>query len=158
MKFIHRSRWLLIIAALAGWMGCATPHTTSSPGFTDFLAFEGTQASWPRATSSLVKSDFAVPAYLGLPSKPYRVIGFVVNSEPIVGDEGLPAWLWSDETRLANACNRALEHGADAVLLTKDPALVRLLTPPDGHTIQSYRLLTNFDGVIVAIKWTNRGY
>ena len=148
---------LLLTGLLAcSVFGCATPHTTRSTGFTGFLAFEGTQLNWPRASSSLIKADFAVPAYLGLPSRSYRVIGFVVNTEPEVGKEGLPAWLWSDETRLANACNQARDHGADAVLLTKDPVFLRAMNPQEGHPPPAKRLLTNFDGVIVAIQWADR--
>jgi hypothetical protein len=156
MKSMSHIRLWVVLIGVTGLLGCVTPHTTSSEGFTGFLAYEGSQSGWPRAASALMKSDFAVPAYLGLPSRPYRVIGFVVNDEPIVGDQGLPPWVWSDETRLANACNQARYHGADAVLLTKDPALVKLLNPQEGHTLQSYRLLTNFDGVIVAVKWSDR--
>jgi hypothetical protein len=142
--------------ALVIFAGCATPYTTRSKGFTGFLAYEGTQSKWPTSSSALTEPDFAVPAYLGLPAKPYRVIGFVVSDEPLADDKKLPVWLWSDETRLANACNQAKDHGADAVLLTNDPVLVGMLKPQTGRDLKSYRLLTNFDGVIVAIKWTDR--
>jgi len=136
--------------------GCATPYTTQSKGFTGFLAYEGVQSKWPTSSSALTQVDFAIPAYLNLPARPYRVIGFVVSTEPLANDEKLPVWLWGDETRLANACNQAKDHGADAVLLTKDSTFVNMLKPEAGRDRQSYRLLTNFDGVIVAIKWADR--
>lgn len=137
----------------AGLSGCATPHTTSSTGYTAFLAFEGKQSNWPQAPSVLTKMDFAVPAYLGLPPKSYRVIGLIVNDEPEISGKGLPSWLWTDETRLANACNQAKAHGADAVLVTNDPTLLRALNVQEGPGVKSSRLLTNSDGVIVAIQW-----
>ena len=90
----------LLAAVLSG---CATPHTTAAKGLTAYLAYDGKQQQWPRADSALVKADFALPAYVGLPSKPYQVIGFVVNAEPTISGQGLPSWLWTDETRLANA-------------------------------------------------------
>ena len=143
------------LAALITFSGCATPHTTSSKGFTGFLAYEGNQSRWPTSSSALTEVDFAIPVYLGLPPRAYRVVGFVVSSEPL-GSEKLPAWLWSDETRLANACNQARDHGADAILLTKDATLTGLMPPEVGRDAQSYRLLANFDGVIVAIRWADR--
>jgi hypothetical protein len=136
--------------------GCATPYRTRSTGFTGFLAYEGPQSRWPTSASALTQTDFALPVYLGLPAKAYRVVGFVVSAEPLGDEQKLPGWLWTDETRLANACNQAQRHGADAVVLTKDPTLVNLLRPEVGRSAESYRLLTNFDGVIVAIKWSDR--
>ena len=147
---------LATLAALIGLTGCATTYTTASKGFTGFIAYEGNQPKWPTSSSALTEVDFAIPVYLGLPAKSYRVLGFVVSDEPISNDKKLPAWLWSDETRLANACNQAKAYGADAILLTKDPALVSLMSPQAGRDAESYRLLTNFDGVIVAIRWADR--
>jgi hypothetical protein len=140
----------------ASLSGCATKQPTTSTRYTGFLAFEGNQSSWPQAPSALTKVDFAVPAYLGLPSKSYRIIGLIVNEEPEIGGKGLPSWLWSDETRLANACNQAKAHGADAVLVTNDPTILRALNVQEGPGVKSSRLLTNYDGVIVAIKWGDR--
>ncbi|MCG3147553.1 MAG: hypothetical protein PCFJNLEI_00993 [Verrucomicrobiae bacterium] len=153
---IHYARVGLIVLLIGLVTGCATPYTTKSKGLTSFLAYEGNQSKWPTSSSALTEVDFAIPAYLGLPAKPYRVLGFVVSAEPLANDERFPVWLWSDETRLANACNLAKEHGADAVLLTKDPAILGVFRPEAGRDLPSYRLLTNFDGVILAIKWMER--
>ena len=133
-----------------------TPYTTQSRGFTGYLAYEGAQAKWPTGSSALTKVDFAIPVYLAPPGRSYRVIGFVVAEEPISDENKLPGWLWSDETRLGNACNQARAHGADAVLLSKDPVFTSVIKPQPGRDLQSYRLLTNYDGVIVAIKWDRR--
>jgi hypothetical protein len=116
-------------------LGCATPHTTSSTGYTGFLVFEGKQSNWPQAPSVLTKMDFAVPAYLGLPPKSYRVIGLIVNDEPEISGKGLPSWLW-----------------------TNDSTLLRALNVQEGPGIRSSRLLTNSDGVIVAIQWADRSF
>lgn len=151
MRIISLS--FLFVAILAG---CATPYKTKSKGFTAFIGYDGPQSKWPTSTSALKEVDFAVPAYLGLPPMQYKVIGFIVSDEPMTEEQRLPSWLWSDETRLANACNQARAHGADAVVLTKDPALTRVLKPEAGRDLKSYRLLTNFEGVIVAIKWGDR--
>jgi hypothetical protein len=154
MKTLYRTCGLVMLAV--GLLGCATPHTTTSTGYTAFLAYEGKQSSWPQAASTLTEADFAVPAYLGLPPRAYRVIGLIVNDEPEISGKGLPSWLWTDETRLANACNQAKAHGADAVLVTDDPSILRALGAHEGPGVKSSRLLTNFDGVIVAIRWADR--
>src|SRR6185295_8601648 len=118
MNFPERKGvWLFVLLSVvlaAGVCGCATPHSTTSTGMTSYLAYDGKQQSWPRGSSSLIKTDFAVPAYLGLPSKAYNIVGFVVNTEPTVGGKGLPDWIWNDETRIATACNQARAHSADA--------------------------------------------
>ena len=81
MKAANLNRVCLLVMTsgmlAAGLLGCATSHTTTSTGYTAFLAFEGKQSSWPQAPSALTQVDFAVPAYLGLPPKPYRVIGLI---------------------------------------------------------------------------------
>src|SRR5436309_8795895 len=100
-----RTKVCLLKLSLAGLIvalfGCATTYTTQSKGFTGFIAYEGNQPKWPTSSSALTEVDFAIPVYLGLPAKSYRVLGFVVSDEPISNDKKLPAWLWSDETRLA---------------------------------------------------------
>ena len=158
MKAANLNRVCLLVMTsgmmAAGLLGCATAHTTSSTGYTAFLAFEGKQSSWPQAASALTEVDFAVPVYLGLPPRAYQVIGLIVNDEPEINGKGLPSWLWTDETRLANACNQAKANGADAVLVTNDPTILRALNVQEGREVKS-RLLTNFDGVIVAIKWAD---
>ena len=150
---MNAANWksILFLAGLTAVLGCATPHTTTSKGFTGYLAYDGKQQSWPRGSSTLVKMDFAVPAYLGLPSKAYRIVGFVVITEPSMS--GLPDWMWSDETRMANAANQAREHGADAILVTNDPKIVQTFTNLAAQSGQSGKLLVNTDAQIVAIKW-----
>jgi hypothetical protein len=149
----HRKNILRCVAlgaVLAGLLGCATPHSTTSKGMTDYLSYMGKQEKWPRGDSALVKVDFAVPAYLGLPSKPYQILGFVV---PTKDWQGLPDWMWSNETRMANACNQAKEHGGDAIIVTNDPKIVQVykaLAAGSG----SDPLLTDSNSEIVVIKWT----
>jgi uncharacterized protein YceK len=139
---------LLVAASLSG---CATTYSTTSKGPTSFLAYEGKQQRWPRADSALVKSNFAVPAYQGPPSKSYQLLGFVVTSDSPIS--GMPSWIWGEETRLANACNQAKEQGADAIVVTMDPVIVKTFNaiPTPGGT--SKRLLAESDAVVAAIKW-----
>lgn len=139
----------LLVAA--GLSGCATTYTTTAKGPTSFLAYEGKQQRWPRADSALIKSGFAVPAYQGLPSRSYQILGFVVTSDSPIS--GVPSWIWGEETRLANACNQAKEHGADAIVVTTDPVIVKTFNaiPAQGGT--SKRLLAESDAVVAAIKW-----
>ena len=151
----RKDLWVVLcgLAVVAGLSSCATPHTTTSTGMTSYLAYDGKQQSWPRGSSTLAKTDFAVPAYLGLPSKPYQLVGYVVNAEPTIHGHGLPEWIWTDETRLANACNQAKAHGADAVVLTNDPKILQALAAANAAGSPNRRLLANSEGEIVAIKW-----
>jgi hypothetical protein len=152
-KSFFRFAWLSVVLA-SGLLGCATPHTTESKGMTGYLAYDGKQDNWPRNSSSLTKVDFAVPAYLGLPPKPYRILGFVVNTAPSLGAQAaLPEWMWSDETRMANAANQAKEHGGDAIMVTNDPKVVQVFKTLAAGS-ESTRLLVNSDAEIVVIKWT----
>ena len=80
------SRFVSLLAILS-LTGCATPHTTASRGFTGFIAYEGRQSTWPTSSAALTEVDFAIPAYLGLPSKSYHVIGFVVSEEPLSSEQ-----------------------------------------------------------------------
>jgi hypothetical protein len=140
----------IALLVAAGLSGCATTYTTTSKGPTSYLAYDGKQQRWPRGESALVKS-FAVPAYQGLPPKAYTIHGVVATSDSPVS--GAPSWMWGDETRLANACNQAKEHGADAVMVTTDPAVCKAIDSVPTAAGVSKRLLASSDAVVVAIKW-----
>ena len=143
----------MAVTAAAVLSGCATPHSTESKGLTSFLTYEGQQQRWPRAESTLVRADFAVPAYQGLPQKAYQIIGLVVPADaPIVG-QSVPGWLWNNETRLANACNQAKGHGADAIAVTSDPVILKALRVQTVGPAKSSRVFSDSDAVIIAIKW-----
>lgn len=146
----------LLTAALslllaAGLSGCATTYSTTSKGPTSFLAYDGKQQRWPRGESALVKSSFSIPAYQGLPPKPYTILGFVVTSDSPISE--VPAWMWGDETRLANACNQGKEYGADAIMVTSDPVIMKAIDSIPTTAAGSKRLLASSDAVVVAIKW-----
>jgi hypothetical protein len=98
--------------------GCATA---------DFTPYEGTQQNWPTARGTFVKTvnsyngpgrsgtgrQYSLPVYLGLPNRPYRVLGYIDVDTP-VGRlfEG------SEQTAtLKPAVREAGQHGADAIIV-----------------------------------------
>jgi len=54
-----------MLVALLLW-GCAT---------SDFHQYTGAQQNWPTASGAFVSNKYDVPAYYGLPSRPYIVLG-----------------------------------------------------------------------------------
>jgi hypothetical protein len=140
-----------VVLLAAGLSGCATTYSTTSKGPTSFLAYDGKQQRWPRGESALVKSSFTVPAYQGLPPNAYTIQGVVATSDSPVA--GAPSWMWGDETRLANACNQAKEHGADAVMVTTDPTVRKAVDSIPTTAGVSKQLLASSDALVVAIKW-----
>lgn len=141
----------VVLLVAAGLSGCATTYSTTSKGPTSYLAYDGKQQRWPRGESALVKSSFTVPAYQGLPPKAYTIHGVVTTSDSPVS--GVPSWMWGDETRLANACNQAKENGADAIMVTSDPAVRKAIDSIPTAAGVSKQLLASSDAVVVAIKW-----
>ena len=141
------------LAIVAG--GCSIPPspTSSDPGHTEFLTYEGKQERWPTAEGALVERGYAPPIYQGLPSKPYTILGRIVNSELNPVGHGIAQGLWTDRHRRGRVCIQARLHGSDAVLLTTDPKIMSTLQVKTGSAGRMQRPLYDFDGAVLAIKW-----
>ena len=73
---VLRPSRLFVLAALI-LSGCA---------IADFTPYSGGQQNWPTATGAFVKTDYAVPAYLGYPNRPYNVIGYLDTTTAPIRD------------------------------------------------------------------------
>ena len=78
--------------------GCATA---------DFTAYSGAQQNWPTDPGVFVKTQYAVPAYSGLLSRPYSVLGYLKADIAPVRRKRVVEF----------AAPRAKEIGADAIIL-----------------------------------------
>ena len=86
----------LSIAALL--TGCATG---------DFTPYSGAQQNWPTAPGAFVKTQYAVPAYYGLPPRPYVVLGYLDADTAPIRRKGVVEF----------AAKRAKEIGGDAIIV-----------------------------------------
>jgi hypothetical protein len=103
-----------------------------------------------------VVKDFAVPIYVGLPSKSYKVLGRIYVPRPegigVVGqafDEGLG----SEDRRMRNVANQARLQNADAVVVSDHEKLINAFKLSRKELTDTAPLLSHKDKVIVAIKF-----
>jgi hypothetical protein len=141
------------IALLAGAFGCQSGPAPADVGNTSFLFFEGEQQNWPTSPNALVETDWPLPVYREFPSRPYKILGRVTGTQQHLIGRAFAEGLWSDRDRLRNACVQASLRGADAVLLTQDPEILRLLRVPSGEAGRADQPLYQYDGAVVAIQW-----
>ena len=144
--------------ALAVWVALAWNATAAksetSVGDTQFAAFEGSQ-SWPTGEGAQVISDYAVPIYVGLPTKHYRVLGRIfVSAEgvEVVGrafDEGLG----SEKRRLRHVANQAKQRGAEAVLVTSDERVTGAFKLTKKELKETTPLFDHKDKITLAVKF-----
>jgi hypothetical protein len=74
------NRFFLVLVALVA-ISTADPALAEEGGDfgdTAFLGYEGDQ-NWPAGDNAQVLSDFAVPIYIGLPTKRYQVLGRIID-------------------------------------------------------------------------------
>src|SRR5262245_712215 len=82
-----------------------------------FIGYEGPQ-TWPTGAGAQVVSDFAVPIFFGLPDRPYRVLGRVLDDRTGVGMVGRAlSRLFSERDRQRDAANQAKFRGGDALVV-----------------------------------------
>ncbi len=124
-------------------------------GGTTFAGYEGHQ-DWPTSESTTVIKDYTVPIYFGLPPKAYKVLGRIYDERTkgfdAVGrafDEGLD----SEKHRQRDCANQARLHGADAVVVTDDPKVVKAFNLTPEEIRKTAPLFQNKDKIVVAIKF-----
>jgi hypothetical protein len=84
----------------------------SSCATADFTPYAGAQEHWPTARGAFVATQFAVPAYYGLPSRPYIVLGYLdATTAPIRRREVVEF-----------SARRAKEIGGDAIIVMSSGA------------------------------------
>ncbi len=98
MNTLRMTVLLLGLAFSCLLVGCATG---------DFTAYNHIQWNWPTAPGALVRTQYAVPVYCGLPARPYIVLGYMNAEAARVRGSALVEY----EAR------KAKEIGGDAIIV-----------------------------------------
>jgi hypothetical protein len=107
-------KWFALLSLLV-CAGCST---------IDYTPYSGNQLDWPVADGAHVKIQSGIPFYLGLPDKPYQVLGSLVAVD-------------ASRYQLAQRC-RALGGDAVMILDSKTVGAGSLNTPGYTHTSGTY--------------------
>ncbi len=127
----------------------------TSVGDTSFMGYEGKQ-DWPTNDKAQVIKDYAVPIYVGFPTKHYKVLGRIYDARTqgieIIGrafDEGLN----SEKNRMRSCANQAKKQGGDAVLVTDDEKLISAFKLSKEDLERTTPLFEHKDKITLAIKF-----
>lgn len=158
-------RLSLVLAVVLGfgmaWAMTATAKEKKSEkdetkvGDTEFTAYEGSQ-SWPTSQGGGVNKDFAVPIYIGLPDKGYKVLGRISDKRVSgfgVVDRGFDDAFGKERYRMRNCANQAKQHGADAVLVTDDEKVIKAFNLSKKEVRESAPLFDHEHSIVLAIKF-----
>jgi hypothetical protein len=150
----------VLAAALVAVLACGAVSVSAQEagkkfGDAKFLTFEGTQ-QWPTGDRAQVISDFSVPIYLGLPNKPYKVLGRVYDDRTtgigVVG-RAFSEGLFSEKDRQRDVADQAKYRGGDAVLVTSDERIISALGLSREELSKTTPLFQHRDSATLVIKF-----
>ncbi|CAG0968481.1 hypothetical protein MYXO_01161 [Myxococcaceae bacterium] len=153
------ARRLLLVLLLAGSAACvdaasAVDRSDAAFGDAHFISYEGDQ-KWPTAPGTETIGSFAVPIYIGLPTRPYRVIGRIYDPRTTgIGVVGrvFAEGLFSEKNRQRDVANQARFRGANAVLVTDDRRVLEALDLSEREVRDTAPLFDHKDKVVLAIE------
>ncbi len=120
-----------------------------------FARHEGAQ-DWPTGDRAEVISDFAVPIYLGLPTKPYTVLGRVYDDRTSgigIMTRAFSEGLFSERDRQRDCADQAKFRGGDALLVTSDEGVVKALGLSSDQLSKTAPLFQLKDSAVLVIKF-----
>ena len=120
-----------------------------------FLRYEGAQ-SWPTGDKAEVVADFAVPIYFGLPSRPYTVLGRIYDDRTSgigIMTRAFSEGLFSERDRQRDCADQAKFRGGDAVLVTNDERVLKLLGLDRDALSKTTPLFQHKDSAALVIKF-----
>jgi hypothetical protein len=124
-------------------------------GDTAFVDYEGAQ-DWPTGKGDQVIKDYVVPIHIGLPVRRYRVLGRICEKSAggvfVVGHM-VSRMLGRETVRMSSCASQAKLHEADAVLVTDDPAVLKVFGLSKKQLQDSAPLLQHRDRIVLAIKF-----
>ena len=150
----------VLAAALVAVLACGAVSVSAQEagkkfGDAKFLTFEGTQ-KWPTGDRTQIISDFSVPIYLGLPNKPYKVLGRVYDDRTtgmgVVG-RAFSEGLFSEKDRQRDCADQAKYRGGDAVLVTSDERIISALGLSREELSKTTPLFQHRDSATLVIKF-----
>jgi hypothetical protein len=151
----------MIALGLAVALVIGLPHSVRAGddkafGDAHFIAYEGSFKNWPTGDKSQVIKDYAVPIYLELPDKKYKVLGRIYDSRRtgigVVG-RAFAEGLFSEKDRQRDCANQAKYREGDAVLVTKDERVIKALGLDAAEIEKTAPLFAHKDKVVLAIKF-----
>jgi hypothetical protein len=146
----------LVLAIVTG-SGMAASAQDPGKKFGDaaFLRYEGAQ-SWPTGQSAQIISDFAVPIYLGLPNRSYKVLGRVYDERSSgfgVMGRAFSEGLFSEKDRQRDCAEQAKFRGGDALLITNDERVIKALGVSKEQLEKTTPLFKHKDSATLVIKF-----
>jgi len=146
----------VLVAVLACGAAVASAEEAGKKfGDAKYLKYEGTQ-KWPTGDRAQIISDFSVPIYLGLPSKPYKVIGRVYDDRTTgigVMTRAFAEGLFSEKDRQRDCADQAKYRGGDAVLVTSDERVISGLGISREELSKTTPLFQHRDSATLVIKF-----
>jgi hypothetical protein len=147
----------VLVAVLVGVGASAASAQEAGKKFGDakFLKYEGTQR-WPTGDHAQIISDFSVPIYLGLPGKPYKVLGRVYDDRTTgigVMTRAFAEGLFSEKDRQRDCADQAKYRGGDAVLVTDDERILQSLGVSREELSKTTPLFQHRDKATLVIKF-----
>ena len=151
---------VLVVALVLAMLASITPPAQaqdSGKKFHDaaFMAYEGTQ-EWPTGTAAQVITGFAVPIYIGLPNRPYTVLGRVYDDRTSgigVMTRAFAEGLFSEKDRQRDCADQAKFRGGDALVITNDERVVKAFGLSKDDLAKTTPLFQHKDGVTLVVKF-----
>jgi hypothetical protein len=160
MKRLHLAVVVVVGLGVAGVMSTAVRAKDSDKnetkvGDTEFTAYEGSQ-SWPKGKGGGVNKDYAVPIYIGLPDKSFKVLGRIsdkrVSGFDVVG-RGFDEAFEAEKHRMRNCANQAKQHEADAIIVTDDENAIKAFNLSKKEVRESAPLFDHKHSLVLAVKF-----
>lgn len=147
--------------AVAAWMGMSFTQPLQADdrgkafGDAHYVAYEGAQQHWPTGKAAQVINDYAVPIYLALPDKRYKVLGRIYDPRKsgigLIG-RAFAEGLFPEKDRQRDCANQAKYRGADAVLVTDDEKIVKAFGLDLEEIRSSAPLFNHKSKLVLAVK------
>ena len=155
MKIRAWTLGLLLAMLAAAVLPARAQDTGKKFGDAAFLRYEGAQ-SWPTGQGAEVISDFAVPIYLGLPNRPYKVLGRVYDDRTSgigVMTRAFSEGLFSERDRQRDCAEQAKYRGGDALVITGDERVIKALGVSKDDLSKTTPLFKHKDSATLVIKF-----
>ncbi len=157
MKRLPVALALALGLCVAGVMAASAKDKDSEDkvGDTAFSAYDGSQR-WPRGKGGEVNKDYAVPIYIGLPDKRFKVIGRIYDKRESgfdVMSRAFDEGLGSEKHRMRNVANQAKDHGAEAVVVIEDEDVFKAFNLTKKEVRESSPLFKYKHSIVLAVKF-----
>lgn len=149
------SRFAVGLVLVGALMSASTRAGEQDFGDARFLAYQGKQLDWPKAESTQVSSDFAVPIYLNLPGVRYQVLGRIHDPRTspfgIVG-RALAEGLFAERERRRDCAKLAKARGGNAIVVTDHETFLGAFGVSRDEIAKTAPLFDHKDKLVLVVK------